>query len=442
MAQLDRPFDLENLQDLTSLTRQTSDDLPDYIKDTVQWLDLPDYPLGYYIYNHSEQQYTPVEYLENYWYHIYQYSGIAYTSLGECIEPHTQGTGYWRITDPQHPDHDEYWSISGSQNPNYATQLAASSSTAAPTLTVSTQVPSLLSDPTLSPFTAARPPTDAASSDSTSTPREENNSDEPSSEQAQADDPVLVAQLQHGLDIQDREPENPLTPEEPAYLQPVEQAIEAGLNVPPPPPLAHPVHPLAPQLPAPQPIVPIQQNIMAAAANIETGHLRNDPSDLFCGDCSKLDQFKKEFKLWRGLNVNHEIMRSLYLCTMLILSLIKGPLIDDWTNDQIDQLEDKVTRAVASIGQGNEVLWDEFVAELDSHFADTTRKQKAYAALQDLRMRGNNFDSYTATFKYLAKQAGFALTTNATIHLFTLGLNPKLRTAIIARDREPATMDN
>jgi hypothetical protein len=97
--------------------------------------------------------------------------------------------------------------------------------------------------------------------------------DEPSPESPQADDPVLVAQLQHRLDIQDREPENPLTPDQPAYLQLVEQAIEAGLNVPPPPPLAHSVHPLAPQLPAPQPIVPIQQNIMAAATNIKTGHL-------------------------------------------------------------------------------------------------------------------------------------------------------------------------
>jgi hypothetical protein len=311
-----------------------------------------------------------------------------------------------------------------------------------PTLTVSTQVPSLLSDPTLSPFTAARPPTDTTSSDSSSTPREENNSDKPSSESPQADDPVLVAQLQHGLDIQGSEPENPLTPEEPAYLQLVEQAVEAGLNVPPPPPLVHPVHPLAPQLPALQPIIPIQQNIMATATNIETGHLRNDPPDLFRGDRSKLDQFKKEFKLWRGLNVNHEIMRSPYLHTMLILSLIKGPLVDNWTNDQINQLEEKVTCAVNPIGQDQKVLWNEFVAELDSHFANTTRKQKAYATLQDLHIRGNDFNSYTATFKYLAKQAGFTLTTDATIHLFALGLNPKLQTTIIARDHESATMDD
>jgi hypothetical protein len=205
--------------------------------------------------------------------------------------------------------------------------------------------------------------------------------DEPSSEQAQVDDPVLVAQLQHGLDIQDREPENPLAPEEPAYQQLVQQAVEAGLHIPPPPPIAHPLHPLAPQLPAPQPIVPIQQNIMAAAVNVETGCLRNDPPDLFCGDHSKLDQFKKEFKLWRGLNVNHEIIQSPYLHTMLALSLIKGPLVDDWTNDQIDQLKEKVTCAVNPISQDNKVLWNDFVVELDSHFADTTRKQKAYTAL-------------------------------------------------------------
>jgi hypothetical protein len=127
---------------------------------------------------------------------------------------------------------------------------------------------------------------------------------------------------------------------------------------------------------------------------------------------------------------------------MLALSLIKGPLVDDWTNDQIDQLEEKVTHIVNPIGKDQEVLWDKFTAKLDSHFADTTRKQKAYAALQDLCIRGDDFNSYTATFKYLVKQARFTLTADTTIHLFALGLNPKLWTAIIAQDHEPTTMDD
>jgi hypothetical protein len=43
--------------------------------------------------------------------------------------------------------------------------------------------------------------------------------------------------IQHILDIQERELENPDTPQVPAYLHLVEEAVEAGLNVPPPPPL-------------------------------------------------------------------------------------------------------------------------------------------------------------------------------------------------------------
>jgi hypothetical protein len=139
MAQLDRPFDLDNLQDLVPLTKWTTDDLPDHVKDTVWWLDQPEYPAGYYIYNQQEQQPTPVEFVENHWHHIYQYSGTVYTSLVKRIEPHTLGTGYWGITDPQHPNFEENWNLTH----------AAGSSTEPPRLTITTYIPSLLSDPTL-----------------------------------------------------------------------------------------------------------------------------------------------------------------------------------------------------------------------------------------------------------------------------------------------------
>jgi hypothetical protein len=66
---------------------------------------------------------------------------------------------------------------------------------------------------------------------------------------------------------------------------------------------------------------------------------------------------------------------------MLALSLIKGPTVDDWTNDQIEQLEEKVTCTVNPIGQDQEVLWDDYIAKLDSAFANTMKKQKAYTAL-------------------------------------------------------------
>jgi hypothetical protein len=159
----------------------------------------------------------------------------------------------------------------------------------------------LSSDPTLSPFVTARVSLDS-DSDSSSIPREEQGSDDPSSEQLHSDDPVLTAQLQYGLDIQDREPENPLTSDQPAYQQLIKDAVKAGLNVPPPPPIAQP----APQLPAPQLIVPIQ-NIMAAPAP-QMGCLRGEPPDNFTGDHAKTCRFKQLFKVYQNLNDNHEVM--------------------------------------------------------------------------------------------------------------------------------------
>ena len=49
---------------------------------------------------------------------------------------------------------------------------------------------------------------------------------------------VLAAQLEHGLDLLDREPENPAEPDQPHYQNLVALAVQAGLNVPPPPPEA------------------------------------------------------------------------------------------------------------------------------------------------------------------------------------------------------------
>jgi hypothetical protein len=213
---LGQPFDLDNPENLVPLIKRTEDNLPAHVKNTVQWRsDLLNHPAGYYIYDNELQRLQAVEFVENYWHNVYQYTGFAYTSLAARTEPHTEGTGYWYLSDPQHPLHSEY-----------IASLQGSTSTApAPTLSVTTNVPSLSSDPTLSPFVTARVSSDS-DSDSSSTPREGQGSDDPSPEQLHPEDPVLTAQLQYGLDIQDREPENPLTPDEPAYQQLIEDAVD------------------------------------------------------------------------------------------------------------------------------------------------------------------------------------------------------------------------
>ena len=134
----------------------------------------------------------------------------------------------------------------------------------------------LAGEPSISPFFAPRAPSVEDSSSDTETactPEEQ----EPSPKQEQQDNPILEAQLQYILDIQDRELENPSAPHFPAYQNLIEEAVEAGLNIPSPPPLATlerlpspglltvpPIAPPAPQPPVPPPNPPAV--IMAAPA--------------------------------------------------------------------------------------------------------------------------------------------------------------------------------
>jgi hypothetical protein len=331
---LQRPFDETNPTQLIPVVRRTEDDLPDCVKGTVLWrTDLPDRNPGYYIYDVQNNTHSSVEFIEDHWYWLYDHSGFTFASLSDRIERNTYGTGYWRVeVDPQHPEHHLYIEEQIRNAERLGVQLILpegyeTGPSGAPALTVDTGVPTLSEDPTLSAFVAAtatsspsllpgpsaapaatatavsspaftqsRHPSDQGESESSEATGNNSTTDDPSPEQEHPQEPVLEAQLEYGLDIQDREPENPLTPDQPAYQQLIGDAVAAGLNVPPPPPL---VQPAAPQFPAPQPIVPAP--IMAAAAPATT-RLRGKEPDIFTGDRTKSETFKQQFRLYKELN--------------------------------------------------------------------------------------------------------------------------------------------
>ena len=146
-------------------------------------------------------------------------------------------------------------------------------------------------------------------------------------------------QFQYGLDVQDREPENPSAPYSPAYQQLIEEAVVAGLNVPPPPPLATleqlslpglvPAPPLPPPVPQP-PVPPLNPPaaVMAAAAAAPT-KLHNKPPEIFSGDQTQSETFMDHFNTYMMINERHEVMQTPYLCALFCLTLIKGPRVDD-----------------------------------------------------------------------------------------------------------------
>jgi hypothetical protein len=87
---------------------------------------------------------------------------------------------------------------------------------------------------------------------------------------------------------------------------------------------------------------------------------------------------------------------------MYALSLIKGPLVNDWANDQVTELHNKVTWAQNPIGCNRKVLLTEFSVAFIATFTNTARAQNAHMALMHLKMRDNNLDTYIVTFKHLA----------------------------------------
>ena len=94
----------------------------------------------------------------------------------------------------------------------------------------------------------------------------------------QQEEDILAAQVQYGLDIEERELENPLTPDQPVYQQLIEIAVIAGVNIPSPPPLTLQIQ--APILP--QQAIP--QAPMAQAAQATDPKIRGDPPNYFTGD--------------------------------------------------------------------------------------------------------------------------------------------------------------
>jgi hypothetical protein len=125
---------------------------------------------------------------------------------------------------------------------------------------------------------------------------------------------------------------------------------------------------------------------------------------------------------------------------MLALTFIKGPLVDDWAADQVQELESKVHHPTTPVDIGEESLWNDFKAAFDANYADITKKTGALNALYQLHMQKGRFDDYVAAFKHYAQQAEYDLSHAATIRLFAMGIEDQLLDAILRRETPPETI--
>ena len=130
------------------------------------------------------------------------------------------------------------------------------------------------------------------------------------------------------------------------------------------------------------------------------------------------------------MNENNEMFQSPYLRVNLALSLIRGLNVDDWVQAQIEELHRRLSPA-GGFTRDQEILWTDFRNTFTTAFTNTTERQWAVTALHDLKMKGDDLDTYVARFRALARKAGHPLDNPGTMDNFARGLKKGLLMAIL-----------
>jgi Retrotransposon gag protein len=146
--------------------------------------------------------------------------------------------------------------------------------------------------------------------------------------------------------------------------------------------------------------------------------LQGTAPTIFTGDCSLSETFMHDFKIYKIMNPPADIMKQPYAWVATALSLICGLKVDDWVDEQLNNLELK-TRTMP---RSDETLWTDFEMAFMDAFTNTAKKEDAYQKLKHLKMKDKLVDDYITTFNSLAAKAGWELTNEGTIDAFCSGL--------------------
>ena len=198
------------------------------------------------------------------------------------------------------------------------------------------------------------------------------------------------------------------------------------------------------------PLDPPQQETMSV--NVTTtaptqnppsaGGMRGVPPTIFDGTRSRADDFMGQFRRFKMVNRTHEAMKVPYDRVLTALTYMRGPLINDWIDQQEKKLDARVdTTKRGHVQETDEILWNEFETAFLAAWTDTSKKQNAYDQLMRLTMNGWDVDTYIATFDRLTLATGWDQDSEGTIAKFREGLSKGVHSKALDRDRIPRTID-
>ena len=127
---------------------------------------------------------------------------------------------------------------------------------------------------------------------------------------------------------------------------------------------------------------------------------------IFNGDCPKAEAFILEWTIYLMLNEDTEVMSQAFSRTMLFLTFIKGPNVQEWVGLQGGWLGRCLHTGA---GRNEEYLYDTVMDSFNTAFTNSMSMQKAKAEFQTIKMEGGDLDTYIAKFKRLTRLAGYNL---------------------------------
>ena len=116
---------------------------------------------------------------------------------------------------------------------------------------------------------------------------------------------------------------------------------------------------------------------------------------MFDGDRTKSEEFMQQFKIYWSLNEDHPMIAMPYFHGMYFLSWIKGSLVNDWKNDQVEDLRTKTTRAQNPVAWTEPALWNKLEVAFTTVFTNTAKVQNAYYKLMNYYQGKDSIDTYS-----------------------------------------------